>query len=168
MPTKPYSPQRIQVPRFNEEAGFYTTPQRSEMMSHIRSTNSKPEVALRKALWHFGYRYRIHDRRLPGKPDLVFAKQKIALFVDGDFWHGYDWRQKREKIKSNAAFWIPKIERNMQRDREVNAQLEALGWRVVRIWEHELKKAEFGATVGRVVRLLGEAGSSYYLTNDDW
>lgn len=158
MPIKPYPTQKISVPRFAEEAGFYTTPQRSELMSRIRSTNSKPEVALRKALWHFGYRYRCHDRLLPGKPDLVFAKQKIAVFVDGDFWHGYDWRHKRENIKRNAAFWIPKIERNMQRDREVTAQLESLGWRVVRIWEHELKKAEFGATVYRVVRLLGEAG----------
>ena len=155
---KPYTQQKIQVPRFAEESGFYTTPQRSEMMSRIRSKNSKPEVALRKALWHFGYRYRCHDKRLPGKPDLVFAKHKTAVFVDGDFWHGHNWRHKREKIKSNAAFWIPKIERNIQRDREVTAQLEALGWRVVRIWEHELKKVEFGATVSRVVRLLGEAG----------
>jgi DNA mismatch endonuclease, patch repair protein len=164
--SKPYKIPKIKVPRFNEESGFYTTPQRSELMSHIRSKNSKPEVALRKALWHFGYRYCCHDRRLPGKPDLVFTKQKIALFVDGDFWHGYDWRHKKEKIKSNAAFWIPKIERNMQRDREVNAQLEALGWRVVRIWEHELKKAEFGATVFRVVRLLGEEDDIIDLTDD--
>ena len=157
---KPYPPQRIQVPRFEEEAGFYTTPQRSALMGRIRSTNTKPEVALRKALWHFGYRYRCHDKRLPGKPDLVFAKQKMVVFVDGDFWHGHNWRQKREKIKKNAAFWIPKIERNMQRDREVTAQLEALGWRVVRVWEHELKKAEFGATVGRVVRLLVVGGGA--------
>jgi DNA mismatch endonuclease (patch repair protein) len=168
MPSKPYPPQRITVPRFEEAAGFYTTPQRSELMSRIRSTNTKPEVALRKALWHFGYRYRIHDRRLPGKPDLVFAKQKMVVFVDGDFWHGFNWKQKKTKIKQNAAFWIPKIERNMQRDREVNAQLEALGWRVVRIWEHELKKAEFGATVFRVVRLLSEAaGPISYLLNEE-
>jgi DNA mismatch endonuclease (patch repair protein) len=165
---KRYSQPTIKVPRFAEEAGFYTTPQRSEMMSRIRGANTKPEVALRKALWHFGYRYRIHDKRLPGKPDLVFAKQKTVVFVDGDFWHGYDWRHKREKIKSNAAFWIPKIERNMQRDREVTAQLEAFGWRVVRIWEHELKKAEFGATVFRVVRLLGEEGGSHQMLNDEW
>ncbi len=163
-----YKAPKIVVPRFNEEAGFYTTPQRSELMGRIRSANTKPEVALRKALWHFGYRYRCHDRRLPGKPDLVFAKQKIALFVDGDFWHGFDWRHKKEKIKSNAAFWIPKIERNMQRDREVTAQLEHLGWRVVRIWEHELKKAEFGATVYRVVRLLEEvSGVPDFLLSDE-
>ena len=154
---KHYSQPKIRVPRFEEEAGFYTTPQRSELMSRIRSANSKPEVALRKALWHCGYRYRCHVKRLPGKPDLVFAKQKMVVFVDGDFWHGYDWRHKREKIKKNAAFWIPKIERNMQRDREVTAQLNNLGWRVVRIWEHELKKDSFGATVYRIVRLLGEA-----------
>lgn len=136
-------------------------------MGHIRAKNTKPEVALRKALWHFGYRYRCHDRRLPGKPDLVFAKLKTVVFVDGDFWHGYNWRQKRENFKSNAAFWIPKIERNMQRDREVNSQLDALGWRVLRIWEHELKKAEFGATVFRVVRLLEEAsGQSVFLSEE--
>ncbi|MBI1225391.1 MAG: DNA mismatch endonuclease Vsr [Bacteroidetes bacterium] len=165
---KPYIQPKIKVPRFAEDAGFHTTPQRSEMMSRIRGVNTKPEVALRKALWHFGYRYRIHDKHLPGKPDLVFAKQKTVVFVDGDFWHGYDWRHKRDKIKSNPAFWIPKIERNMQRDREVNAELEALGWQVVRIWEHELKKAEFGATVYRVVRLLGAAGGQIeFLLEDD-
>lgn len=167
-PVKPYPQQRIQVPRFEEEGGFYTTPERSAMMGRIRSTNSKAEVALRKALWHFGYRYRCHDRRLPGRPDLVFAKLKTVVFVDGDFWHGHDWRRKREAIKKNAAFWIPKIERNMQRDREVTAQLEALGWRVVRIWEHELKKAEFGATVYRLVRLLSEAaGPQEHLFQED-
>lgn len=165
---KPYPQQRIQVPRFNEESGFYTTPQRSEMMSRIRSKNTKPEVALRKALWHFGYRYRCHDKRLPGSPDLVFPKFKLALFVDGDFWHGYKWHEKREKIKRNATFWIPKIERNMQRDRAVNAALQAMGWQVVRIWEHELKKNEFGATVYRTVRLLGElSGQIEFLLNED-
>lgn len=154
MPT--YDPTKIKVPRFEEAAGFYTTAERSAMMKRIRSKNTKPEVALRKVIWHLGFRYRCHDPTLPGKPDLAFRGLKIAVFVDGDFWHGHDWEAKKQRLKTNANFWIPKIERNIQRDQEVNAALADRGWQVVRIWEHELKK-EFGSTVYRLAKLLGEA-----------
>ena len=139
MPKK-YSEERIKVPRFNEEAGFYTTPERSKIMSKIRGKNTKPELALRKALWAAGYRYRINYKKLIGKPDIVLKKYRTAIFVDGEFWHGYDWEQRREKIKSNREFWIPKIERNIQRDAEVNEALKGLGYTVFRFWQKEVDK----------------------------
>ncbi|RZK51538.1 MAG: very short patch repair endonuclease, partial [Pedobacter sp.] len=93
MKRKPYpiEQNRIQVPKFEESAGFYTTKQRSKIMSKIRGKNSKPEMLLRKALWSNNIRFRIHRKDLPGKPDLVIDKYRLAIFVDGDFWHGYQW-----------------------------------------------------------------------------
>lgn len=129
----------IKVPRFEESAGFYTTKVRSANMAKIKSKNSLPELVFRKALWAKNIRYRIHKKQLPGKPDLVINKYRLAVFVDGDFWHGYQWDKKREKIKTNSQFWIPKIERNMQKDRFVNRNLKAMGFTVMRFWEHEIK-----------------------------
>lgn len=132
--------ERIKVPRFREEDGFYTTPERSKIMGKIRGKNTKPELAFRKALWAAGYRYRIDYKKLIGKPDIVLKKYKTAIFIDGEFWHGYDWEERKHKIKSNRDFWIPKIERNIQRDQEVNHRLKALGYTVFRFWENEVKK----------------------------
>ncbi len=119
-------------------AGFYTSAIRSEAMKKIRSKNTKPEITLRKELWAQGYRYRTNIKKLPGKPDIVISKYKLAIFVDGEFWHGHQWDEKKEKIKSNRGFWIPKIERNIQRDDEVNEQLDRLGWTVIRFWQHKI------------------------------
>ena len=140
----------IKVPRFEESNGFYTTQKRSRMMSKIKSKNTSPEKLLAKALWHSGIRYRKFCNNLPGKPDLVNNRLKLAIFVDGEFWHGYEWEVKKAKIKSNRAFWIPKIERNMQRDEEVNAILQNKGFRVFRFWEKEVKK-ELGTCVKQVL-----------------
>ncbi len=137
---KNYSEERIKVPRFNEEAGFYTTPQRSKIMSKIRGKNTKPELAFRKALWNAGYRYRIDYKKLIGKPDIALNKYKTVIFIDGEYWHGYNWEERKTKIKTNREFWIPKIERNMQRDREVNEELKLLGYTVFRFWESDVKK----------------------------
>lgn len=137
---KKYQEPKIIVPKFEEAQGFYTTEQRSRNMSKIRSKNTKPEIALRKAFWAKGYRYRLNWKKLPGKPDIVFNKFKTVVFVDGEFWHGYDWETKKHKIKSNRGFWIPKIERNMQRDQENNAELEEMGYKVFRYWQEQLKK----------------------------
>ncbi len=137
---KDYSQERIKVPRFNEESGFYTTPQRSKIMSKIRGKNTKPELAFRKALWAAGYRYRIDYKKLIGKPDIVLKKYRTAIFIDGEFWHGYQWEERKEKIKSNREFWIPKIERNIQRDAEVNEELNRLGYTVFRFWQKEVDK----------------------------
>jgi DNA mismatch endonuclease, patch repair protein len=127
----------IKVPRFEESAGFYTTKQRSKTMAKIKGKNSVPELLLRKALWAKNIRFRIHRNDLLGRPDLVIEKYKLAVFIDGDFWHGYQWDDR--KPKTNQKFWVPKIERNMQRDSFVKQNLEALGYTVMRFWEHEVK-----------------------------
>lgn len=138
--TEKYPEERIKVPRFNEEAGFYTTPERSKIMGKIRGKNTKPELAFRKALWAAGYRYRINYKKLIGKPDIVLNRYKTIIFIDGEFWHGYNWQERKDKIKTNREFWIPKIERNIQRDKEVNAALENLGYTIFRFWETDVKK----------------------------
>jgi len=136
-----YTPEEpIKVPKFSEEAGFYTTKQRSRQMSKIRGKDTKPEIMLRKALWAKGYRYRKDFKKLAGKPDIAMPIHKTVIFVDGEFWHGYDWENRKEKIKSNRDFWIPKIERNMQRDREVNFLLEQKGYKVFRFWSKDVLK----------------------------
>jgi DNA mismatch endonuclease (patch repair protein) len=133
-----YEKPKIKVPRFNEESGFYTTKKRSKIMSKIRGKNTKPELLFRKALWKRGIRYRINSKKLPGKPDISIQKYKLAIFIDGEFWHGYNWNERKETINSNRGFWIPKIERNMQRDEEVNQQLADLDYTVFRFWERDI------------------------------
>lgn len=135
-----YEDKKIKVPRFKEENGFYTTKTRSKQMSKIGGKETKPEIKFRKALWNLGYRYRKNYKKLIGKPDIVLNKYKTVIFIDGEFWHGYHWEEKKEKIKSNRDFWIPKIERNMQRDREVNQALKEKDFTVFRFWQHEIKK----------------------------
>lgn len=130
----------IKVPRFENRHGFSTNPKRSALMAKIKGRSTKPELILRKALWHFGFRYRLHVKTLTGKPDILILKYNIVIFVDGEFWHGYNWEKKREKIQANRGFWIPKIERNMQRDVENVLKLTNLGFVVLRFWEHEIKK----------------------------
>ena len=131
---------KINVPRFNAGAGFTTTEERSVLMSKICSTQTKPELLLRKSLWAKGIRYRVNYKKLPGCPDIVIDKNKVIVFVDGEFWHGYNWEIKKTKIKSNRNFWIPKIERNIQRDKENNKVLRNMGFTIIRFWEHQIKK----------------------------
>lgn len=134
-----YKEANIKVPRFNEDSGFYTTKKRSKIMSKIRGKNTRPELLFRKALWKKGIRYRVNSKLLPGKPDISIQKYKLAIFIDGEFWHGYNWNERKETIHSNRGFWIPKIERNMQRDEEVNQQLADLDYTVFRFWEQDIK-----------------------------
>lgn len=117
----------------------FTPEQRSKVMSRIRGTNTKDEVRLAKALWHIGLRYRKNNKKVFGSPDLTFTTLKIAIFVDGEFFHGKDWATK-SKPKTNSEYWIKKIERNMQRDHEVNAYLESHNWKVLRFWSNDIKK----------------------------
>lgn len=137
---------------------FNTTKERSALMSKIRSKNTKAEIALRKALWQLGLRYRINVSTLKGKPDIVFNKYKTVVFVDGEFWHGHNWRQKKKKIKSNRKYWINKIERNMQRDLENTKWLQQRGYIVIRFWEGEVKKDLYGC-VKKTVAALAKAKS---------
>ena len=108
-------------------------------MSKIHSKNTKPELIFRKALWKKGIRYRVNNKQLPGKPDVSIKKYKLAIFIDGEYWHGYNWDERKPKLKTNKRFWIPKIERNMQRDNEVNLELNDMGYTIFRFWAHELK-----------------------------
>lgn len=152
---KTYPENNILVPQFNEENGFYTTKKRSELMSKIRSKNTKPEIKVRKALWALGFRYRKNVKKLPGSPDIVFTRQKLVVFIDGEFWHGYFWDEKKAQIKSNRGFWIPKIERNMQRDVQNVQFLTDRGWHVMRFWENQVKK-DFDYCIRRIVSYLQE------------
>lgn len=117
-----------------------TPEQRRKNMQAIKSRDTTIEIMLRKALWHRGVRYRKNYKRLPGKPDIVITKHKIAIFCDSDYWHGYDWENRNQRIKSNREYWIPKIERNMARDKQVNELLTAQGWKVLRFWEWQIRK----------------------------
>jgi DNA mismatch endonuclease (patch repair protein) len=126
--------------RFKKEFGFSTTEERSRIMKKIRSNNTKPEITLRKELWSRGVRYRLNVKKLAGTPDIVINKTKVVIFIDGEFWHGYQWEHKKGRIKSNRDFWIPKIERNMERDVEVNRKLTDDGYKVFRFWEHQINK----------------------------
>ncbi len=117
-----------------------TPEQRRRNMQAIRSKDTTIELRMRKALWERGIRYRKNYKKLIGKPDIAITKYKIAIFCDSDYWHGYDWENRNQRIKSNRDYWVPKIERNMERDREVTAALQDEGWLVLRFWEWQIRK----------------------------
>lgn len=118
-----------------------TKAQRSRIMSRIRSKDTTAEVLLRKTLWHLGFRYRKNWRKLPGTPDIALTRQKIAIFVDGDFWHARNYKkQPGDGIASHKKFWRQKLARNAERDKEINDALTQEGWLVLRFWESEIKK----------------------------
>jgi DNA mismatch endonuclease (patch repair protein) len=127
----------------------------SELMGKIKSQDTKPELKLKKALWNLGFRYRKNVKKLPGNPDIVFNKVKLAIFVDGEFWHGYKWEEKKNKIKTNRDFWIPKIDRNIQRDKKNNQMLTESGWYVMRFWEHEIK-SDLEYCINKIINYLQE------------
>ncbi|MBF1276991.1 MAG: very short patch repair endonuclease [Neisseria sp.] len=117
-----------------------TPEQRKKCMQSNKSTGTKPELVLAKSMWALGLRYRKNSGSIFGKPDFSFKKYKVAVFVDGEFWHGKDWEQKKAEIKGNREFWIAKIERNIQRDIEVTGRLKAEGWTVLRFWSNDVVK----------------------------
>jgi len=118
-----------------------TPPERSKNMSKIRSKNTKPELVLRKKLWQEGIRgYRVNAKKIEGSPDIVFLRKKIAIFIDGEFWHGKNWEVRKDKIKTNRQYWLPKIEKNILRDETVNTKLLYNGWTVLRFWDSEILK----------------------------
>ena len=117
-----------------------TKEQISRNMKHNKSKDTKPELLLRKELWKRGLRYRKNYKGVCGKPDVVFLKAKIAVFVDGKMWHGYNWETQKNDFKSNREFWISKIEKNIERDSTVNKTLIEQGWQVIRFWDFEIKK----------------------------
>ena len=118
----------------------HTAEQRHKNMQAVKSKDTAIELLLRKELWSRGIRYRKTVKSIIGKPDIAFIKKKVAVFCDSEFWHGFDWEHKKSDIKSNRDFWIPKIEKNIARDKEVNDALAADGWIVLRFWGQQIKK----------------------------
>lgn len=138
-----------------------TPQQRHDCMSHIRSRNTKPEVLLRKELHRLGYRYRINVRKLPGTPDIVLAKYRTCIFVNGCFWHGHQGCSKFVMPKTNESFWADKIRNNRERDLKNAAMLEATDWKVITIWECQLNKEVLEETVSSIRKQLDDNRSSY-------
>ena len=144
-----------------------TSAQRSYNMSRIRSRNTTPERAVRHALWHKGYRYRLNDKRLPGTPDLVLPKYRAVIFINGCFWHGHRGCTKYVEPKTNAGFWKEKIARNIARD-ELNAQrLDTLAWTVITVWECELSKKNLDATITRIEADLQAAKTKFSIRREN-
>ena len=118
-----------------------------------KKKNTACELVLRKALWASGFRYRKNVAGLPGHPDIVFPRARVAVFCDGDFWHGNNWEARRHKLSagSNPEYWLAKIQRKMERDRETTSRLKGLGWVVLRFWESEIR-----AEAQKIVETIGD------------
>jgi len=132
----------------------------SEVMRRVHSRDTSPEKALRKALWTRGLRYRLHSKRLPGNPDIVLPSKRIVVFVDGDFWHGNQWKlrgfpslEAQFEGSAHAGYWVPKIRRNMERDAATDECLAEMGWRVIRCWESDIRR-DLNSCVQRVVEAI--------------
>jgi len=138
-----------------------TVEQRHRNMSAIHSTSTKPELRLRNALWLNNFRYRVNNRHLPGKPDIVLPKYHTVIFVHGCFWHGHRDCKYYSVPKTNTEFWTAKVERNRERDQEVWRKLEAKGWFVIIVWECQLKKTNIDNTVERVSNEIIQNGERY-------
>jgi DNA mismatch endonuclease, patch repair protein len=130
-----------------------TPAQRSKTMSRIRSKNTQPELLLRGALHKRGIRFRLYSKNLPGSPDLVLSASHLVIFVDGDFWHGY---RLRTFIKKLSPYWRRKLSGNRRRDRVVDEKLKSLGWKVMRIWEHDIR-ADLESALDRIVKRMGRS-----------
>lgn len=131
-----------------------TREQISYNMRRIKSRDSDIEIRLRKELWRRGLHYRKNVNSVFGRPDIAFIGKKIAVFCDSEFWHGFDWEHRKQDFHSHREFWLPKIERNIKRDKEVNKRLKADGWTVIRFWGKEIKKdpARCADIVERTIR----------------
>lgn len=117
----------------------HTPEQRRKNMQAIRGKDTSIEIKLRKELWRRGIHYRKNSKNVYGHPDIVFIGKKVAVFCDSEFWHGYDWEDRKKSIQTNREYWIPKIERNISRDKEVNDKLKSEGWIVIRFWGKDIQ-----------------------------
>lgn len=132
-----------------------TPEQRSNCMSRIKGKDTGLETRVRSDLHRRGYRFRKHLRELPGKPDIVFTRAKVAVFIDGDFWHGFRFSMWKHKVSS---FWKTKISKTIERDTENQFRLQEMGWTVIRLWQHELEH-DYEASIQRVVAAIGTKSS---------
>lgn len=135
-----------------------TPEQRKKNMQAVKNKDSKIELLLRHALWSRGIRYRKNVKTVFGHPDIAFLGKKVAVFCDSEFWHGYNWENRKNDFKTNKDFWIPKIERNMKRDIEVTRQLTEDGWIVLRFWGEEIKKSP-DTCAARISEILEKRGT---------
>jgi len=117
---------------------YDSTPEIRKRMSKVHLKNGKAETVLAKRLWHEGYRYRRNYKNLPGSPDIALTKYRVAVFVDGEFWHGENWEERKAKLKHNREYWIEKIEENIARDKRVDNQLQVMGWISIHFWEKQV------------------------------
>ena len=132
---------------------YDSTPETRKRMSKIKLKGGKAETLLAKALWQQGYRYRKNDRRLPGSPDIAILKHHIAIFVDGEFWHGKDWETRKGRLKRNREYWIEKIEENIARDLRNDQLLMQAGWTPIHFWEKEVTK-DLPACIAEIEEVL--------------
>ena len=119
---------------------YDSTPEIRKRMSKVHLKNGKAETILAKHLWHEGYRYRRNYKKLPGSPDIALTTYHVAVFVDGEFWHGENWEERKAKLKHDREYWIEKIEENIARDKRVDDQLQEMGWATVHFWEKQVLK----------------------------
>ena len=138
--------------------------QRKKNMQHIRAKDTQIELILRKALWSEGIRYRKNYDKLPGKPDIAITKYRIAIFCDGEFFHGKDWDKLQLKLKNsnNSEYWIKKIGRNIERDQEVEREIRAEDWTVIRFWGKDIK-----SSTGECIAVIKEAIHEYIVKEID-
>ena len=138
-----------------------TPDQRHRNMVAVHSSYTRPELKLRRALWCLGFRYRVNEKQLPGKPDIVLPKYRTVVFINGCFWHGHQDCRYYTVPKTNTDFWVAKVARNKERDQEVWRKLEAKGWYVIIVWECQLKKGRIDETVERVAAEIVKNGEAY-------
>lgn len=126
--------------RMKHPKSYDSTPETRKRMSKVKLKNGDAEKLLAKRLWHLGYRYRKNDKQLPGSPDIAILKYQVAIFVDGEFWHGKDWDIRKDRLQRNREYWIEKIEENMARDIRVDKELSNQGWTPIRFWTKDVMK----------------------------
>ncbi|MFR7562448.1 MAG: very short patch repair endonuclease [Coprobacillaceae bacterium] len=117
-----------------------TSPEISKRMAHVKTKKNSAEVMLAKSLWHRGYRYRLNYKALPGSPDVALTKYRIAIFIDGEFWHGKNFEQRKNKLKNNKDYWIEKIQENIDRDLRNDKLLRQMDWYPIHFWSNDVIK----------------------------
>lgn len=144
---------------------YDSTPETRKRMSKVRLKNGIAEQMLAKKLWHMGYRYRKNDKRLPGSPDIAISKYRVAIFVDGEFWHGKDWSERRTRLKRNREYWIEKIEENIARDKRVDEQLQTIDYIPIHFWSKDVLK-DVDSCISDILCIIIENDRMYDLTDD--
>ena len=134
---------------------YDSTPETRKRMSKVRLKRGTAETMFAKSLWHSGIRYRCNYKKLPGSPDIAITKYHIAIFIDGEFWHGKDWEKRKQRLKSNREYWIEKIEENIARDQRNDFELRAMGWYVVHFWEKDVKQ-NVNRCVSVIIQLIAD------------